>query len=248
LGWVLKEVKKIKYILRNIAYSTLFIFLISGCATVKPLNTPTGKPEVIIPEASKAEIADQITNDMLSWNFQLQKRDENILVFSKRDRTLGSSLLFGSKYDRTPEWRFIYNIVDHPEGIRVIANIAAISNPGSAFERVTDFSRGSKDSENVYLLLTQIRENFICRKIVKGRGKIGVGLQKYTIISLAEEGPAENAGLQKGDVILKIDGEPITGDLTKDTLRITGEPGTTVMLFIKRGGQELNIPVVRGKP
>jgi len=237
-----------KYILRVITYSTLFLTLISGCATVKPLNTPTGKPEVIIPEASKSEIADQITNAMLSWNFQLQKRDENILVFSKRDQRLGPSLLFGSKYDRTPEWRFIYNIVNHPEGIRVIANIATITNPGSAFERKTDLSRGSKDSENVYLLLTQIRENFNCRKIVKGRGKIGVGLRKYTIISLSEGGPAENAGLQKGDVILKIDGEPMTGDFTKDILRITGEPGTTVMLLIKRGDQELTIPVVRGKP
>ena len=236
------------YILRTIAYSTFILALISGCATVKPLNTLTGKPEVIIPDASKSEIADQITNAMLSWDFQLQKRDENILLFSKRDQSLGSSLLFGSRYDSTPEWRFTYNIVDHPEGVRVIANIATITNPGSAFERITDLSRGSKDSENVYALLTQIRESFNLRKIVKGRGKIGVFLQQYKIISVAKGGPAENAGLQKGDVILKIDGEPTTGDLVKDTLRITGEPGTTVILLVKRNDQELSISVVREKP
>ena len=235
-------------ILRVIAYSTLILVLITGCATIKPLNTPTGKPEVIIPDASKSEIADQITNAMLSWDFQLQKRDENILVFAKRDQRLGSSLLFGSRYDSTPEWRFIYNIVDHHEGIRVIANIAAITNPGSAFERVTDLSRGSKDSENVYALLTQIREGFSLRKITKNRGKIGVGLQKYTIVSVAQGGPAEKAGLQKGDVILKIDGEPATGDFSKDILRITGEPSTTVIMLIKRNDQELAIPVVRGEP
>ena len=234
-------------ILRVIAYSTLILVLITGCATVKYLNTPSGKPEVIIPDASKSEIADQITNAMLSWDFQLQKRDENILVFAKRDQRLGSSLLFGSRYDSTPEWRFIYNIVDHPEGIRVIANITAITNPGSAFERVTDLSRGSKDSENVYALLTQIRENFGLRKITKNRGKIGVGLQKYTIVLVAQGGPADKAGLQKGDVILKIDGEPTTGGFSRDILRITGEPGTTVILLIKRNDQELAIPVVRGE-
>jgi len=237
-----------KCILRVIVYSTLVFALLFGCAAVKPLNTLTGKPEVIIQDASKSEIADQITNAMLSWDYQLQKRDNNILVFSKRDQRLGSSLLFGSRYDSTPEWRFTYNIVDHPEGIRVIANIAAITNPGSAFERVTDLSRGSKDSENVYALLTQIRESFNFRKIVKSRGKIGVGLQKYTIVSVAEGGPAYNAGLQKGDVILKIDGEPTTRDCAKDFFRITGDPGTTVILLIKRNDQELTIPVVRGKP
>ena len=237
-----------KHILRVIAYSTFLIVLLSGCTTVKPLDTLTGKPEVIIPEASKSEIADQITNAMLSWDFQLQKRDENILFFSKGDQRLGSSLLFGSRYDSTPEWRFTYNIVDHLEGIRVIANIAAITNPGSAFERVTDLSRGSKDSENVYALLTQIRENFNLRKILKGRGKIGTDLQQCTIVSVAEGGPAENAGLQKGDVILMIDGEPTTEDSAKDVLRITGEPGTTVILRVKRNDQELTIPVVRGKP
>ena len=237
-----------RYILRAMAYSIFILSLISSCATVKPLNTHTGKPEVIIPEASKSEIADQIINAMLSWDFQLQKRDENILLFSKRDQRLGSSLFFGSKYDITPEWRFTYNIVDHPEGVRVIANIAAITNPGSAFERVTDLSRGSKDSENVYALLTQIREGFSFRKIMKNRGKIGVRLQKYTIVSVAKGGSAEKAGLQKGDVILKIDGEPTTGDFLKDILRITGETGTTVILRIKRNDQELTIPVVRGKP
>lgn len=235
-------------ILRVITYSILIFVLITGCATVKHLNTPTGKPEVIIPDASKSEIADQITNAMLSWDFQLQKRDENILVFAKRDQRLGTSLLFGSRYDSTPEWRFIYNIVDHSEGIRVIANIAAITNPGSAFERVTDLSRGSKDSENVYALLTQIREGFSSREITKNRGKIGVGLQKYTIVSVSQGGPAEKAGLQKGDVIMKIDGEPTTGDFSKDILRITGQPGTKVLFFIKRNDQELAIPVVRGEP
>lgn len=224
------------------------IISLAGCAAVKPLNTTTGKPEVTITEASKKEISDVITNTMLSWDFQLQKRDEYILIFGKKNTNIASSVLLGSRYDAVPEWRFTYNIVDYADGVRIIVNIVSVTNPGSAFERITDFSKGSQDSQNIQKFLENMKNEFEVRKIIKNRGKIGIKLQKDKIMDVFDNGPADKAGIMKGDIILKIDGEAMTGYASKDLIRLTGAPGSTVVLLLKRNGQELTVPVIRGNP
>ena len=219
----------------------MFIFIvITGCAAIEPantLNTPTEKADIIISNASKAEIADKITNAMLSSGFLLEGRDPDINVLS-----------FVKRHSETWLFRYIYNLVNHPpEGVRVVTNISRIRNPGHAGQTVTDLSRGSKEAESAYVLLTQIRDSFSHRKTTQISPKTGLGMtmKDYTITSVAEGGAAEKAGLQVGDVILKIDGKPATGDQMKDAVRINGKPGTTVKLLIRRNNQELVIDLAR---
>lgn len=221
-------------IFRVIACSALIIFFITGCAGVEPANmlsTPTGKADVIIPNASKAEIADKITNFMLSSDFQLETRDPDI-----------NALSFVKRVSEKWFFRYTYNIVNHPpEGVRVVTNISRINNPGRRDQVVTDISRGSKEAESAYVLLTKIRDNFSHQQPAKERAAIGIGMtmKDYTITSVAQGGAAEKAGLQKGDVILKINDEPTTGNEVKDAVRIMGKPGATVKLLIKRNNQDL---------
>jgi hypothetical protein len=146
--------------IQKILITVFIIISLAGCATVKPLNTTTGRPEVIIADVSKKDISDAIVNTMLSWDFQLQKRDDYILVFGKKNTNLASSLLLGSRYDAIPEWRFTYNIVDYADGVRIIANIVSVTNPGSAFERITDFSKGSQDAQNIQKFFENLKNEF----------------------------------------------------------------------------------------
>lgn len=227
-------------ILRVVAYSILIIFVITGCATTGPvnkLNTPTGKVDIIISNASKTEIADKITNAMLSSDFQLEMRDPDINILS-----------FVKRVSEKWFFRYTYNIVNHPpEGVRVVTNITRIMNPGRRDQIVTDLSRGSKEAESAYVLLTKIRDNFISQEPPKDRARMGLGMtmKNYTITAVEQGGAAAKAGLQKGDIILKIDGEPTTGDEMKDAVRIMGRPGATVKLLIQRNKQELLIHLVR---
>ncbi len=48
--------------------------------------------------------------------------------------------------------------------------------------------------------------------------------------------PAERAGLKPGDVIVKIDGEDIGGDLAGAIARMRGASGSLVRLTIRRSG------------
>ena len=62
--------------------------------------------------------------------------------------------------------------------------------------------------------------------------------------------PAQQAGLHSGDIILKVNGDDITGlPLEEAVTRITGKPGTSVTLTIlsPKAGQSREISVVRAK-
>jgi serine protease Do len=95
------------------------------------------------------------------------------------------------------------------------------------------------------------------------RGRIGVGIQNVTkdladslglgktagaAVSNVEDGsPAAKAGLEVGDVILKIDNRPIEGsaDLSR-TIRAV-RPGTKVTLSVWRGGKPRDLAVTVGE-
>ena len=62
-----------------------------------------------------------------------------------------------------------------------------------------------------------------------------------------EDNPADRAGVKYGDHIIKVNGESVIGlDANAVSDRIGGEDGTTVTLTVVRGGETLDIDVVRG--
>jgi hypothetical protein len=81
-------------------------------------------------------------------------------------------------------------------------------------------------------------------------GRIGIGLEAVAgvgikVTEVEASSPAGKAGLQTGDVILEVDGVSMAdwNDLRPNGIR--GEPGTVVVLTIKRGDQTLKISVTR---
>ena len=68
------------------------------------------------------------------------------------------------------------------------------------------------------------------------------------VTHVMEDGPADLAGLKKGDCIVAVDGIILDGMLYDDALNLTaGEKGTTVILTIVRDEMEIEIPVVRNQ-
>lgn len=83
---------------------------------------------------------------------------------------------------------------------------------------------------------------------------VGIGIymivnyEKGTIevVEPMEDSPAEEAGLQAGDFIVKVDGEEITVDNVSEMAdKIKGEEHTKVKLGVKRGEEELEVEVER---
>jgi len=82
----------------------------------------------------------------------------------------------------------------------------------------------------------------------------GIGIyvdnqDKYIVVqSTIKDSPAEAAGIEAGDLIIKVDGVDIVGKKVEEAVNlIKGQEGTKVNLTIKRGDQLLNKQVVRAK-
>jgi C-terminal processing protease CtpA/Prc len=68
-----------------------------------------------------------------------------------------------------------------------------------------------------------------------------------TIVSVIADGPADKAGIKKGDLIVSIDGEPASAT-EQNASSLQGKANTSVLLKIKRGNQDLVVPVIRENP
>jgi serine protease Do len=89
------------------------------------------------------------------------------------------------------------------------------------------------------------------------RGRLGVTVQAVTsdiaksldlpevrgalVSSVDEDAPGAKAGLQRGDVILNLDGEPIADSNDLRNRVASHEPGTRVALAVRRGDQTLDL-------
>lgn len=67
-----------------------------------------------------------------------------------------------------------------------------------------------------------------------------------TAVNVYKDSPADKAGMQEEDVLLKVDGEEIAGkDLNSVVSLIKGEKGTEVALTVLRDGEELDLTAIR---
>lgn len=68
----------------------------------------------------------------------------------------------------------------------------------------------------------------------------------FDVMVVNEGGPAEEAGMQAGDVIVAIEGQSAEGMTTTDARNLVrGEEGTEVQITVKRDGEELTLSVTR---
>lgn len=84
----------------------------------------------------------------------------------------------------------------------------------------------------------------------------GVGIQisqdeetkEIVVVAPIEDTPAFEAGIRSQDVILEIDGEPTEGMELNDAVnRIRGPVGSQVVLTIRRGEENLEVPISRAR-
>jgi carboxyl-terminal processing protease len=87
----------------------------------------------------------------------------------------------------------------------------------------------------------------------KNNSYVGIGVTisavetGYLIEKVSEGGPAEEAGILAGDVIVAVDGTRVAGmDMDEGKKLVQGKSGTKVEITVLRAGQEQTISVKRG--
>ena len=79
----------------------------------------------------------------------------------------------------------------------------------------------------------------------------GVGMQigpGFSVARVFEGGPADRAGVRRGDAIVAVDGKPVAGRSLTDVVGwIRGEVGTAVALTLGRSGQVITLTATRAE-
>lgn len=76
--------------------------------------------------------------------------------------------------------------------------------------------------------------------------EIGKRFDMMTVLRVLADHPAVKAGIQKGDVILRVDGQSTEGWTVEETaLKVRGEVGTNVNISVLRGGKTYDYTITR---
>jgi carboxyl-terminal processing protease len=122
--------------------------------------------------------------------------------------------------------------------------------PADVFVKAINAGLGTLDPHSRYLDARALNRH---RNSVTGTF-VGLGIQIEMVDTLVRilapipNTPAARAGLQKGDVIVRLDDQPVDGMTLADAVaRMRGEPGTPIELTIRRSGQEdpISVSLVR---
>lgn len=208
-----------------------FLVVSSGCSSrSRPwqLSTSTGKPEIVV-EAPMKSVGDYITDKMLSEDYMIKSQAGNVLVFNK-------VTTYQVQYqDVAGEFRMTYNLVPAAKGVRVMTTIYGVVRPDSAYEQIV--SDLSKEFETAYTWQI-VLANMKYRLETEKPGRCGVTLGGYygdKIESVDDDSPAAKAGFMAGDVVLSVDGKPVTDDPVQNACAILHhEAGTTHEFVMKR--------------
>lgn len=117
---------------------------LTGCAAPVKYNTASGRPERTF-DASPDRVRAALVGHLVNRGYQITNESASRVVGQKRTDNAMAQVLLGTNYDRNVEVRATFTIIPEGPRTRVVGDLALVSNPGSAFERVTPMSN-SQDS------------------------------------------------------------------------------------------------------
>lgn len=109
---------------------------------------------------------------MLNRGFDLRKDTNYQLVFERPITDIFTAALFGSQYDHTPNARITATQAASPKSVRVIVDLAVVTNPGSAFERRTpQTTLETRSSIKAYSTIREGRSRCSAAPLAAERGR-----------------------------------------------------------------------------
>ena len=121
--------------------------------------------------------------------------------------------------------------------------------PSSLVEAALDAVTKSLDPHSGFMNGQEFNESFVHTKGEFGGLGIEVTMQDglVKIVAPIEDTPAARAGMQSGDLIVEVDGEPIKGlSLAQAVRRMRGRPGEAIDLLVRREGHsDFKVQIIR---
>lgn len=130
-----------KRILMLLVGPSLLLILLA-CATVQPISTQSGMPEITICGIGKPELMEKFAASFSMGSANIRSISNYQIVIGQPVKDPLVRSLYSSRYDSNPEYRAIFTFADVGGCTYIGARIQIVTNPGSGFERINDVSRG----------------------------------------------------------------------------------------------------------
>jgi len=142
--------------MRLVSSIALALAPLTACATVQ-VGTESGRPEIAIPGVSKGQVLNELVIEFSERGFFVADQNDFSVLFSKDSDDIATSMLFGSRYNSTPQWRVRCTTAEREGEVRLTAAIQIVTNPGTSHEKPQDMSKGSKTAVQVQQIFQAIQ-------------------------------------------------------------------------------------------
>ena len=135
-----------------------FAFLLAGCASVTPLDTESGNPEVILTNIKSGCVRSMFMNSFINQGYTIWNVSNTQIVAGKT--ATNASLWHHTFYGGAPEERvtILFFPMDTPDSLQVVSSAAYISDPATASEKVFAV-KGTQEDQTQLMAMKNIIEN-----------------------------------------------------------------------------------------
>jgi len=110
----------------------------AGCQTAQ-VNAPSGKPETTV-TAPSDKVRPLVLNDLLNNGFTIKSDTPYQMVVEQPSKNFWANALLGSNWNPQVNVRVSLTFVPVGNSTRIVADMVAVTNPGSGFEQLTPLS------------------------------------------------------------------------------------------------------------
>lgn len=132
--------------------------LLASCAAPVKHYTASKRPEVTI-AAPAADVKPVMVNDLVNMGYYPVQDTPMLLVMDRPVDNTAANLLMGSVYNPVAHARLAFTLTEKDGSTRVVANMAIVTNPGSAYEKLAPMNN-SVDSRNLQAWLNGLKARF----------------------------------------------------------------------------------------
>jgi hypothetical protein len=106
---------------------------LAGCASPQKSASSSGKPEITIRGVTRQQVCDALRERLFSRGWALGAANDRAVTASKPMANDAAGILNAPTVRRVS-----YDLLDSRGGVRVVAKLETVTNPGKTIEQVTD--------------------------------------------------------------------------------------------------------------
>lgn len=123
--------------------------LAAGCSNGPPIQTASGKPDVVLRGVEPACIREHILNGALTAGWNIRSSSDIQIVMERPAPPSFAAAMLSTNYSGPPYQRVTFNLVPSGPDLRMVADMAWVSNANTGFERVRPAQANANDQSQI---------------------------------------------------------------------------------------------------